>query len=72
MSPHQVLLLLDEFYALGKMSSLASKIAVSAGYGFRMAIVLQNISQLDETYGKAMRETIVAGAASTLRRDQRQ
>jgi type IV secretion system protein VirD4 len=64
--PHQVLLLLDEFYALGRMSSLASKIAVSAGYGFRMAIVLQNISQLDETYGKAMRETLVAGAALKL------
>ncbi|HTO79622.1 MAG TPA: type IV secretory system conjugative DNA transfer family protein, partial [Methylocystis sp.] len=64
--PHGVLLLLDEFYALGKMSSLASKIAVSAGYGFRMAIVLQNISQLDETYGKAMRETLVAGAALKL------
>ena len=64
--PHNVLLLLDEFYALGKMSSLASKIAVSAGYGFRMAIVLQNISQLDETYGKAMRETLVAGAALKL------
>ncbi len=64
--PHQVLLLLDEFYALGKMSSLASKIAVSAGYGFRMAIVLQNISQLDEAYGKAMRETLVAGAALKL------
>lgn len=64
--PHQVLLLLDEFYALGKMSSLASKIAVSAGYGFRMAIVLQNISQLDETYGKATRETLVAGAALKL------
>lgn len=64
--PHRVLLLLDEFYTLGKMSSLASKIAVSAGYGFRMAIVLQNISQLDETYGKAMRETLVAGAALKL------
>jgi type IV secretion system protein VirD4 len=64
--PHQVLLLLDEFYALGRMTSLASKIAVSAGYGFRMAIVLQNISQLDETYGKAMRETLVAGAALKL------
>jgi type IV secretion system protein VirD4 len=64
--PHQVLLLLDEFYALGRMASLASKIAVSAGYGFRMAIVLQNISQLDETYGKAMRETLVAGAALKL------
>jgi type IV secretion system protein VirD4 len=64
--PHQVLLLLDEFYTLGGMSPLASKIAISAGYGFRMAIVLQNISQLDETYGKAMRETLVAGAALKL------
>jgi type IV secretion system protein VirD4 len=64
--PHQVLLLLDEFYTLGRMSSLASKIAVSAGYGFRMAIVLQNISQLDESYGKPMRETLVAGAALKL------
>jgi type IV secretion system protein VirD4 len=64
--PHRVLLLLDEFFALGKMTSLASKIAVSAGYGFRMAIILQNLSQLDELYGKATRETLVAGAALKL------
>ena len=64
--PHRVLLMLDEFFALGKMTSLASKIAVSAGYGFRMAIILQNLSQLDELYGKATRETLVAGAALKL------
>ena len=64
--PHRVLLLLDEFFALGRMTSLASKIAVSAGYGFRMAIILQNLSQLDELYGKATRETLVAGAALKL------
>lgn len=63
---HQVLLLLDEFFALGKMTSLASKIAVSAGYGFRMAVILQNISQLDEIYGRATRETIVSGTAVKL------
>ena len=64
--PHGVLLLLDEFFALGKMTSLASKIAVSAGYGFRMAIILQNISQLDEIYGQSTRETMVSGAALKL------
>ena len=64
--PHQVLLMLDEFFALGRMTSLASKIAVSAGYGFRMAIILQNLSQLDELYGKATRETLIAGCATKL------
>ena len=64
--PHQVLLMLDEFFALGRMTSLASKIAVSAGYGFRMAIILQNLSQLDELYGKATRETLIAGCAIKL------
>lgn len=64
--PHQVLLMLDEFFALGRMTSLASKIAVSAGYGFRMAIILQNISQLDELYGRATRETLLAGCATKL------
>jgi type IV secretion system protein VirD4 len=48
------------------MTSLASKIAVSAGYGFRMAIILQNISQLDELYGRATRETLLAGCATKL------
>lgn len=60
--PHRVLLLLDEFFALGKMSSLVSKIPYTASYGFRMAIILQNLSQLDEAYGQATRETIVSGA----------
>lgn len=64
--PHQVLLMLDEFFALGRMTSLASKIAVSAGYGFWMAIILQNLSQLDELYGKATRETLIAGCATKL------
>lgn len=64
--PHQVLLMLDEFFSLGRMTSLASKIAVSAGYGFRMALILQNLSQLDELYGKATRETLIAGCAAKL------
>jgi type IV secretion system protein VirD4 len=60
--PHQVLLILDEFYHVGRMDSLISKITISAGYGFRMAIVMQDIAQLDELYGKNTRITTVSGS----------
>ena len=60
--PHQVLLMLDEFYHIGRMDSLISKITISAGYGFRMAIVMQDIAQLDELYGKNTRITTVSGS----------
>ena len=60
--PHQVLLVLDEFYHVGRMDSLISKITISAGYGFRMCIIMQDISQLDELYGKNTRITTVSGS----------
>ena len=60
--PHQVLLMLDEFYHVGRMDSLVSKITISAGYGFRMALIMQDIAQLDELYGKNKRITIVSGS----------
>lgn len=60
--PHQVLLMLDEFYHVGRMDSLISKITISAGYGFRMAIVMQDIAQLDELYGRSRRITTVSGS----------
>lgn len=60
--PHQVLLMLDEFYHVGRMDSLISKITISAGYGFRMAIVMQDIAQLDELYGRSTRVTTVSGS----------
>jgi type IV secretion system protein VirD4 len=60
--PLQVLLMLDEFYHVGRMDSLISKITISAGYGFRMAIVMQDIAQLDELYGRSTRITTVSGS----------
>ncbi len=60
--PHQVLLMLDEFYHVGRMDSLISKITISAGYGFRMAIVMQDLAQLDELYGRNTRITTVSGS----------
>jgi type IV secretion system protein VirD4 len=55
-----VLLLLDEFPTLGRMETLVAKLPVSAGYGIRMAIIVQALSQLDEIYGRPIRDTILA------------
>jgi type IV secretion system protein VirD4 len=48
------------------MDDLVSKLTINAGYGFRVVIVLQNLSQLDEVYGKAVRETLVSACATQL------
>ena len=58
--PHQVLVMIDEFRQLGKMESIVSKLTINAGYGFRMVLVLQDLAQLDELYGKATRQTTVS------------
>lgn len=60
--PLQVLLMLDEFYHVGRMDALISKITISAGYGFRMCLILQDLAQLDELYGKNTRITTVSGS----------
>ncbi len=58
--PFQVLMMIDEFRQLGRMDDLVSKLTINAGYGFRMCLILQDVSQLDELYGKAIRETTVS------------
>ena len=58
--PYQVLMMIDEFRQLGRMDDLVSKLTINAGYGFRMCLILQDVSQLDELYGKAVRETTVS------------
>ncbi|AVA23828.1 type IV secretory system conjugative DNA transfer family protein [Rhizobium sp. NXC24] len=58
--PHQVLVMIDEFRQLGKMDSVVSKLTINAGYGFRMVLILQDLAQLDEVYGKATRQTTVS------------
>jgi type IV secretion system protein VirD4 len=57
---HSVLLLLDEFYYAGRMIDVLDKVSISAGYGFRMAIVVQSISQLDAIYGAHLRTLAVS------------
>lgn len=48
----RLLMLLDEFTSIGKMEIVNKSIAFSAGYGINYLLVIQDIEQLIDTYGK--------------------
>lgn len=48
----RMLLLLDEFPAIGKLEILEKGIGYVAGYGMKMMIILQSLDQLFKIYGK--------------------
>lgn len=60
--PHQVLALLDEFTALGRLENVEKGIAYFAGYNIVLAPVIQDLSQLEEVYGQAVTETFLSTA----------
>ena len=49
---HQLLLLWDEFTAMGKMEFFEKQLAYLPGYGIRALLVVQDLSQLHKTYSK--------------------
>lgn len=49
---HQLLLMLDEFASLKKLDILTETIAYLPGYGVKAVFVLQDLSQLRDTYGR--------------------
>jgi len=55
---HQLLLLMDEFTAVGRMPIFAKAISFLGGYNVRPFIIVQGISQLRSTYGADIAETI--------------
>jgi type IV secretion system protein VirD4 len=59
----QVLLLLDEFPALGNVSVLAKGVAFVAGYGLRLLTILQSPSQLRAIYGPDGAKTLMTNHA---------
>ena len=63
---HQVLLLLDEFTAIGRMQILEKGIAFIAGYGLRMLTIIQSPSQLREVYGHDNAETFEKNHAANV------
>jgi type IV secretion system protein VirD4 len=64
--PHEVLMLIDEFPALGRMESLVKSIAVVREYKLRMMIIIQGLSQLDQLYKKEGRDFIMQNSALQL------
>lgn len=59
----QVLLLLDEFPALGNVAVLARGVAFLAGYGLRLLTILQSPSQLRAIYGPDIARNIMTNHA---------
>lgn len=49
---HKMLMLLDEFPAFGKVPILEKAIAYVAGYGMRLMIIGQSLSQFKQVYGR--------------------
>lgn len=56
---HQVMMLLDEFTALGRIPIIAESIAYLPGYNVRVVLVIQTPSQLREVYGPELAETML-------------
>ena len=49
---HRLLLLLDEFTALKKLTVIEEALAYMAGYGIKAYLIVQDIQQLEAVYGK--------------------
>ena len=47
---HRLLLLLDEFPALGRLDAFEAALAFIAGYGLKALLVIQSMNQLSKTY----------------------
>ena len=57
--PSKVLFMLDEFYQFGRFPEIVDVAPLVAAYGFKIAIIAQNIPQLDVKYGKDVREMLM-------------
>lgn len=60
---HQCLLILDEFTAMGKVTSIAKSNAYIRGYNLRLLTVIQSVAQLESVYGAADTRTLVTNHA---------
>ena len=49
---HQLLMMLDEFPALGRLDFFESALAFMAGYGIRAFLIAQSLNQISKAYGE--------------------
>lgn len=57
---HQLLLVLDEFTAMGAVHALSHRITIIAGYWIRILTIIQNKAQLRSVYGPDVARTYAA------------
>lgn len=63
---NQLLLLMDEFTAMGRVGVLADRISITAGYWVRDLTIIQSNSQLRATYGTDAAQTYVTNHAASI------
>ena len=63
---HQVMMLLDEFTALGRIPIMAEAISYLPGYNVRVVLVIQTPAQLREVYGLHNAETMLKSLAARI------
>ena len=63
---YQVMMLLDEFAALGRIPIIAEAISYLPGYNVRVVLVIQTPSQLREVYGAHNAETMLKSLAARI------
>jgi type IV secretion system protein VirD4 len=49
---HKLLMLLDEFPALGRLDFFETSLAFMAGYGVRVFLIAQSLNQIEKAYGE--------------------
>ncbi|NTI46143.1 type IV secretory system conjugative DNA transfer family protein [Rhizobium rhizogenes] len=57
--PHKILMMLDEFYQFERLPEIIKRAPLVAGYGLTIALVAQNIPQIDERYGQQTRNALL-------------
>jgi len=64
--PHKTLMMLDEFYQFERLPEIIKRAPLVAGYGMTIALVAQNIPQIDERYGVKTRDALLGNMDITL------
>ena len=61
--PHQCLLLMDEFTALGNVPAIMDGVSYVAGYGLRLMVIVQSPAQIEAVYGRENARTFFTNFA---------
>ena len=66
-APHQLLMMLDEFPALGRLDFFETSLAFMAGYGIRAFLIAQSLNQIEKRTASTIRSSTIATSASRSR-----